>query len=275
MKEKSGHKAKKSLGQNFLVSGRVIGRIVDALTRGETLPVFEIGPGLGALTIPLAETGVLLTAFEIDRGLAELIRARCEKYDNVEIVTADIREIDFDNEALTRGWDRYLVVGNIPYLLTSTIMLKLPEGQKCAASVIMIQKEVGDRILATPGERNCGILSVFMQAYLDISRVTTARAGSFRPRPEIDSVVLKFKPRALDGVPEDRKDFLGFIKMGFSQRRKKLSSLIRNSYGEGGRDFAGSLAEATGLDLGRRPEQLALGDWFVLYRGYKELQGSR
>ncbi len=275
MKNRSGPGPKKSLGQNFLISQAVIGRIVDAVTEGSGLPVFEIGPGRGAVTFPLAKAGARIAAFEVDSRLAADLRESCGAYPEVEIVDADIRNIDFDQEAGKRGWEEYVIVGNIPYMLTSSILIMLPEARRSARAVIMIQKEVGERILASPGERDCGILSVFMQAYFGIERVVRVKAGSFIPRPKIDSVVLKFVPVAIENAPKDRKEFLGFLKTGFSQRRKKLSNLIKGPLDIDKKDFTKELENVTGIDLGNRAEELSLADWFILFREHRELMKKR
>ncbi|MBU8922357.1 MAG: 16S rRNA (adenine(1518)-N(6)/adenine(1519)-N(6))-dimethyltransferase RsmA [Bacteroidales bacterium] len=258
-------RAKKSLGQNFLISGKVIDRIVKALDPGSGIPIMEIGPGTGALTGPLAEKGARIAAFELDRRLSKELGERFAGSDNVEIVEADVREIDFDLEAKRREWEKYRVAGNIPYLLTSTIMIKLGLLERSAGAVIMVQKEVGERILTSPGKRGCGILSVFLQAWFDISMVTTARAGAFIPKPKVDSVVLSFTPEAREGAPRDRKGFLGFVKISFSQRRKKLVNVLGNLLGEGGKPEAAALMGEAGTDAGLRPEELSLDDWFRLY----------
>ncbi|MBN2070764.1 MAG: ribosomal RNA small subunit methyltransferase A [Candidatus Krumholzibacteriota bacterium] len=271
MIEKSGQRPRKSLGQNFLISKAVIGRIVGAVMQGGPVPVFEIGPGKGALTIPLAEAGARLAAFEVDAGLARQLREVCHSYGSVEIVDADIIDIDFDLEGEKRGWAEYVIAGNIPYMLTSSILLKLPEAVRSTRSVIMMQKEVGERILASPGKRDCGILSVFMQAYFGIEKVAAVKAGSFRPRPKIDSVVLKFEPKQIPGAPEERRSFLLFLKMAFSQRRKKISNLIEGPRGVDKKGFSFELEKKTGVDLGSRAEELSLGQWFILFERYLEL----
>ncbi len=264
--------AKKSLGQNFLVSERVAGRIVGALGLSPGDPVFEIGPGKGALTLPLAAAGARVTAFEIDRGLAGLLKERLGGKRDVEIVNADIRRVDLDKEAVRRGWERYAVIGNIPYLLTGTILIGLVKLERCRRAVIMVQKEVGERVLASPGGRKCGILSIFMQAYMDISRVTSVAAGSFNPRPKVDSVVLCFEPAGRQGAPAERAAFLSFVKEAFSQRRKKLAGVLKNDPAIGGREGVIRLASIAGVDAGKRPEELLVEEWFRLFAGYAELK---
>lgn len=256
-------RARRGLGQNFLVSRGVVERILDAVTAPPMLPVFEIGPGTGALTIPLAGRGAAVAAFEIDGELAAGLSRELEPYPRAEVITADYRGVDLDAEAAARGWESYAVAGNIPYLLTGTILLGLPGLARCRRAVIMVQKEVGERVLAPPGSRRCGIPSVYLQAYLDVSRVMSVHAGSFRPRPKVDSVVLRLEPAAREGAPEDRGAFLALLKASFAQRRKKLSNALAAAYGQGA---AAGLAAASGIDAGRRPEELTLEEWFALSR---------
>jgi 16S rRNA (adenine1518-N6/adenine1519-N6)-dimethyltransferase len=254
--------AKKSLGQNFLVSDGAIKGIISAVTAGDGLPVFEIGPGRGALTLPMASGGTQIAAFEIDEALAEETAGRLEELGNAEIVVADIRDIDLDAEAAGRGWNGYALAGNIPYLLTSTILLGLPSLERCRRAVIMVQKEVGERVLALPGSRNGGILSIYLQSYLAIKKVMTLKPGSFRPRPKVDSIVLVFVPLGRENAPGDCEGFLSFLKSAFSQRRKKLANALK---GVPGIPDAAGLERASGVDVGRRAEELILEEWFALY----------
>jgi 16S rRNA (adenine1518-N6/adenine1519-N6)-dimethyltransferase len=258
----SRREAKKSLGQNFLVSDGVIRGIIAAVTEDPDLPVLEIGPGKGALTIPLALGGTQIAAFEIDGDLAGETAAQLGAVGGAEIVHADIRGVDLDKEARRRGWQGYALAGNIPYLLTGTVLLGLPSLEGCRRAVIMVQREVGDRILTPAGSRGCGIMSVYLQAYLEISKVMTVRPGSFRPRPKVDSVVLLFLPREREGAPADREGFLAFLKAAFSQRRKKLANVLKGMRCAPG---PGELEQASGIDTGRRPEELGLQEWFALY----------
>jgi 16S rRNA (adenine1518-N6/adenine1519-N6)-dimethyltransferase len=267
--------AKKSLGQNFLVSEGVAARIVEALTPGSEDLIFEIGPGRGALTYPLSESGAHIVAVEIDSGLAGFLEGAFGDRDNVEIVCSDIREVDLDGAAAARGKERYKIAGNIPYHLTSVILLDLARWRDMEEAVIMVQQEVAERVLARPGERNCGILSVFLQSYLGIERIMRVRPGSFSPRPKVESAVLRFAPLKERVGPGDRRGFLELLKKVFSQRRKKLRSALRGASGTPHARDVTELAEATGTDLDRRPEELDLASWVTLYNGYQELLGRK
>ncbi len=264
--------AKKSLGQNFLVSDGAIKGIISAVMADDGLPVFEIGPGRGALTVPMAAGGTQIAAFEIDEALAEEAAGRLEGLENAEIVLADIRDVDLDAEAAGRGWDGYALAGNIPYLLTSTMLLGLPSLERCRRAVIMVQKEVGERVLAAPGSRNSGILPVYLQSYLAIKKVMTLKPGSFRPKPKVDSIVLVFTPVSRENAPGNCEGFLSFLKSAFSQRRKKLANALRAVPGIPERT---ELEKLSGVDLGCRPEELGLEEWFALYAAVAGCEDDR
>lgn len=259
------HEAKRSLGQNFLVSNATAARIVDEARVSPGELVFEIGPGRGALTLPLAGTGAHVVAFEIDRSLAGELAERFRGRGDVEILHRDIREADLDGEAEKRGFDTFTLLGNIPYNLTSTILLGLPGWKGCKAAILMVQREVGDRITAAPGVRECGILSVYMQSYMDIERVMRIRPGSFRPRPKVESVLLRFTPRGGAAGPERRGDFLEFLKRAFSQRRKKLGSIVREVFGMGDASDLIRLGRESGASMDDRPEELSMEQWWRLF----------
>lgn len=264
-------RAKKSLGQNFLASPRVAERIAGFLDPVPGDLVFEIGPGRGALTAPLALSGAGFAAFEIDGALAAELRAAYDSRPNVEIVEADIREVDLDEEAGRRGAKTFKLAGNIPYNLTSTILIDLARWRQLGVAVLMVQREVGDRVLSPPGSRNCGILSIFLRSYFIMERMLTVRPGSFTPPPKVMSVVVRFTPDNASTGPADRGAYLSFLKACFSQRRKKLRGVVQALDVPGG---AGALAGRAGIDLDRRPEELALDEWFALYDAWRALKGG-
>ncbi len=259
------HEAKRSLGQNFLVSRETAARIVEEARVCPGELVFEIGPGRGALTLPLAGTGARVVAFEVDRSLSKELGERFRASEEVEILHRDIREVGLDEEAERRGFETFTLLGNIPYNLTSTILLDLPGWNRCRAALLMVQREVGERVLAPPGVRECGILSVYMQSYMDIERVLRVRPGSFSPRPKVESVLLRFTPRTEDRGPVGRDEFLGFLKRAFSQRRKKLGSIFRDVFGMGDAGDLKRLGRDSGASMDDRPEDLSLEQWWRLF----------
>ena len=173
-------RAIKSLGQHFLASEAVARRIAGSLRSAPGDLVFEIGPGRGALTIPLARSGAAIVAYEIDAALVDLLREKCAAQPNVEIYHADIRTVNLDAAADERGKASFKIAGNIPYNLTSTILIDLARWQLVSEAVLMVQREVGERILASPGDRRCGILSIFLQSYFIIIKLLKVRPGSSR-----------------------------------------------------------------------------------------------
>ena len=266
-------RAKKSLGQNYLINSSAARRIVEALRLEPGELVFEIGAGKGALTDLLAETGARTVSLEIDRRLCEELRDRFSGTDNVEILNADVMDLDFDSEALNRKSGEYKVIGNIPYMLTSSILLKLPDSHGARCSVIMVQKEVADRILEEPGSRNCGVLTIYLRSYLKEEKVMDVGAGSFYPQPEVDSAVCRFYPLKLEGAPEDKGLYLRFLKRAFSKRRKKLRNSLLNCGAEEKRRIQRELERQTGIDMNRRAENLDLEEWFRLFDSYKNSVG--
>jgi 16S rRNA (adenine1518-N6/adenine1519-N6)-dimethyltransferase len=266
-------RAKKSLGQNYLVNAGAAERIVEALQPVPGDLIFEIGAGKGALTEHLAESGAMTVSYEIDSRHCGELREVFSGYDNVEIVEGDILEADFDGEARRRGRDSFKIIGNIPYMLTSSILVKLPCWKNAVCAVIMVQKEVAERILEKPGNRNCGIMTVFLQSYLDVERVIDLKAGSFRPPPRVDSTVCRFVPSPEKNFPGDRCSYLNFLKLAFSRRRKKLrNSLLQTGAGEK-RELQAALEKSSGIDLNRRAENLNLEEWFSLFEAYGEIVG--
>ncbi len=270
--KQTSSRPKKSLGQNFLVSKGVAGKIVDAVSPERDELIFEIGPGRGALTVPLGKTGARIVAYEIDEALAVKVREKCGELGGVEIIVADIRDVDLDREASVRNKTAYKLVGNIPYHLTGTILTDLPRWRGCAGAVLMVQREVGERVMAAPGERRCGILTVYLQSYFEVTKVARIRPGSFRPSPKVESVVLKFVPKDSPAFPTQEESFLSFLKLCFSQRRKKLKHVFRDSLGIKDASTLVRIVERVGVDLEKRPEELELDDWFRLYRDSKGIK---
>jgi 16S rRNA (adenine1518-N6/adenine1519-N6)-dimethyltransferase len=264
-------KAKKSLGQNYLVADAVAGRIVEAISPKAGELIFEIGPGKGALTSHLSASGADIVAFEIDKVLAEELKQVFRDNENVEIVREDILKVDFGTEAEKRGKKSYKIIGNIPYMLTSTIILRIPAETGSTIAVIMVQKEVADRIVTPVGETNCGLLTVFLQSYLKVERVLKVAAGSFRPRPGVDSAVLRLTPVREKGAPVDRELYFAFLKKAFSMRRKKLRNVLFRSDAAAKRAGVKRLETLSGVDMGKRAENLKLEDWFNLFSSYVEM----
>ncbi len=260
------HRPKRSLGQHFLVDGNLQRKIVQSLDPSPEDEVLEIGPGRGALTRHLAGRCGSLLLVELDRDLAGALEEEYGSMPGVRLLEADILDIRLGD--LTPHVDRLKVVGNIPYNITTPILFHLLDRPRPAEILLMVQKEVGERILAPPGTSAYGALSVGVRTVAAVERVLKVPASAFRPRPSVDSVVVRvlpLRPEPLSREEEERVRQL--TRMAFQQRRKQLQSILRSrphrplSWADIGR-----LEEATGFDLRRRPETFSPEDFVVLAR---------
>jgi 16S rRNA (adenine1518-N6/adenine1519-N6)-dimethyltransferase len=218
---------KPKLGQNFLRDQNAIRRIADALGDLSRQTVVEIGPGQGAITRALAERASHVVAIELDRELAARLRAEFPP-DRVTVVEQDVLAFDFAAASVGAG-GRLAVAGNLPYYITSPILLKLAASHSALNhAVLMVQREVGARIVAAPGSRDYGLLSVTVQMYGPVAPLFTLPPGAFSPPPEVHSTILRwrFAPRFVElGVDGDA--FLGFVRQAFAQKRKTLANNLR------------------------------------------------
>lgn len=237
-------RAKKSLGQNFLVDRSAAVRIVDALGDVSGTTVVEIGPGRGALTALLAERTPHLIAIELDRVLAAQLRMKYANRQNLEILEADVLDVNFASllgptPGRTLGGfvsqtEKVRVVGNIPYYITSDILLHLFEfHDNFETIVIMVQKEVADRIAAKPGTRDYGLLSATCQLYAKVEKLFTLPSGAFSPPPKVDSSVIRLtlQPR-WNELGVELEGFVNFLKLSFAQKRKTLLNNLKENYGD-------------------------------------------
>ena len=225
---------KKSLGQNFLIDAGIIRKIADAgdISYGDI--VVEIGAGMGGLTFLLAQKTDKLLAVEIDSRLAEYLKNSPELGDNVRILNKDILKTDLPAEIEARGWDSDLpitVMGNLPYYITTPIIMKmLEEYDKVKSMVFMVQKEVAERLLAMPGTKDYGSLTVAAGYYCRLSRVIDVPPHCFMPQPGVNSTVLKFERYGEPPVRLIDKDcFFRTVRAAFGQRRKTLLNALANS----------------------------------------------
>lgn len=254
----SVHRAKKSLGQNFLVDPGQQRRIVAALDPQPADTVIEIGPGQGALTRHLVTLVGRLILIELDRDLAPALAREFANEEHVRVVEANV--LDVNLPAIAGDMAHVKVIGNIPYNITTPIIFHLlARRRRPAVIVLLIQREVADRILADPGTREYGALSVGVRAVADVERVCHIGRGSFRPVPRVDSTVLRITPHAPPRLTEDDEGALRRLtRVVFSQRRKQLQKILRTApeYALSASDVA-TLHQRTGIDLELRPEQLA------------------
>ena len=257
-------RTKKSLGQNFLKDENTVEAIADAAGCGPTDTVVEIGPGLGVLTDALSRRAGRVVAVEIDDRLIPILKARFALRKNVEIVHEDILKFDWTGIKTEKGGSLY-IAGNLPYYITTPILLGILEKKVPARSItVMVQKEVADRIAAPPGGKDYGVLSLSLQYYGYPRKVIDVPAEYFEPRPKVDSavVVLELKDkRALDG--EGEKKFFRLVKQAFSQRRKTLSNSLSGFCGKT-KDEIERILDENGIDPKRRAETLSLDEYIKL-----------
>ena len=255
-------KARKRFGQHFLEPAWVV-KLVDAIAPLPTDQMIEIGPGRAALTGPLAARVERLVAVEIDRDLAAALTAR--QIPNLTVVTADVLDVDLGELAkreLNASADRKVrVVGNLPYNISSPILLRLL-GAAAATNAfqdatLMLQKEVAERLIAEPGTGDYGVLTITAALGADITRVLSLPPGAFRPMPKVHSAVVRltFRPPAVD--MKDQRLLVELVRSVFTQRRKTLSNALASFAAGRGRDAKAALA-AAGIDPSRRPETLEL-----------------
>ena len=249
---------KKSLGQNFVQDPHALEKIVAAAELSPDDTVLEIGPGTGALTEFLAQIARRVIAVELDMRLQPILSAALGHLRHVEFVYADILKTDVP--ALV-GVGDYVVVANVPYYITSAILRSLLDSPHRPRRIVMtVQLEVAERLVAKPGDMN--LLAVSAQFYAKTRNVARLKAGTFWPRPDVDSAIVRLDtyPQPIVAVP-DEQTFFRIVKAGFSQKRKQL----KNALGDEG---SALLAQA-GIDPKRRAETLTLDEWAALARASK------
>lgn len=260
-----GLRASHRLGQNFLIAPAVVEGILLAAEIQPGDRVLEIGPGIGTLTQALAEAGAIVTAVELDKKLPAVLAETLKGYDNVTIVPGDILKVDIEG---LMGGEPFKVVANLPYYITTPILLALLERKlNISLLVTMVQKEVAERMTAAPGGKDYGALSVAVQYYTEPDIVLTVPPKSFHPAPEVDSVVIRCRRREAPPVDcRDEKMFFRVARASFGQRRKTLVNALK---GAGFlKDDVDRAAAAAGLDLGRRGETLSLEEFARLADGF-------
>jgi 16S rRNA (adenine1518-N6/adenine1519-N6)-dimethyltransferase len=258
------------LGQNFLVNVQARATIADALGDVSQRTVVEIGPGRGAITGILAKRARRLIAIELDREMAPRLREQFAQQEQVKIVEQDVLRVDF--EALRAGDERLAVIGNLPYYITSEILLRLFRFHAAIdRAVIMIQREVADRVAAEPGTRDYGMLSATAQMYARVEKLLTLPPEDFSPPPEVHSTVLRLTmaPR-WEELRVDPEGFQAFLRLCFAQKRKTLGKNLRVAGLETGA-IAQALEEC-GIGANARAEEVGLEESAALYR---KLYGDR
>ncbi len=261
-------RAKKRLGQNFLVDESYARRIVGALSvrAGETL--VEIGPGRGALTALLLEKGARVVAVELDRELVPVLLERFGGRDEFKLIEADALRVDFCEAVAPARSAR--VVANLPYNISTAIMQRLVEQRACVPEmVLMLQREVVERITAPPGSAERGYLTVLVEAFCSAEALFDVPPGAFRPVPKVWSTVARLRARAAGVEKVDERLFQRLAGAAFAQKRKTILNNLRTAPEDLRARFeerggAASLLEAAGVDARKRAEALTLAEWLRL-----------
>lgn len=259
-----GLKALKSRGQNFLSDPNQARAIVRSTGLGEGDSVLEIGPGLGALTVPLLEAGVNVVAVEVDRGLAQYLTEEVAPLfpDRMTLINEDILSVGLDDIA-DRFGSKFSIVGNLPYIISSELLLKMLDGRRVIhKATVMFQKELADRLAASPGNRDYGRLSVLTGYYTNVRRVMHVGPESFFPRPKVGSSVIEIEFKN-DPEPELLSDekFRQVIAASFAKRRKTIKNSLRSFFSQQDVD---QMLEKAGIDPGRRAETLSVEEFVML-----------
>jgi 16S rRNA (adenine1518-N6/adenine1519-N6)-dimethyltransferase len=264
--EKYGFAFKKSLGQNFLIDTNILHNIIAAADLGKEKAAIEIGPGIGALTEQLGRAAGKVMAIEIDQRLLPILSDTLSPYENIEIVHGDVLDLDLSGlmEQKLAGFEKISVVANLPYYVTTPILMKLLEERLPLENiVVMIQKEVAERIAAKPGTKEYGSLSVAAQFYADTQVAMIVPASVFVPRPNVDSAVIRLKVRDRPAVDVDNEDvFFRVVKASFALRRKTLlNNLMNGLFLKTQKDEVVQMLTDIGIDPTRRGETLNIEEF--------------
>lgn len=267
------HRAKKSLGQNFLIDPNVQRKIVDALEPSPDDEVMEIGPGQGALTRHLAGRAGRLVLVELDDALAARLQAEYADTPSVTVIHRDVLQVPL--EEVSADPARLKVIGNIPYNITTPILFGLLERRpRPREIVLMIQREVAERIVAPPGSKTYGALAVGVRALADVERVMNVSRNAFRPVPDVESAVIRVVPHDPPRIsPEDETALRALTRFAFGQRRKQFQRILRDAYGLSVEQVE-TLARETGMDLQARPESFSPERFIDLARALRTVASA-
>ena len=248
---------KKSLGQNFIIDIEIINQIIEIAGLSKDDEILEIGAGLGTLTMYLAEKVKRVVAIEKDRRLSKELEKSLSEIKNLELYNEDILQVDlkrFYNE------NKMKVVSNLPYSISSPILIRLLEKRELfSLIVIMIQREVGDRIAAKPGGKDYGSLSILLQTYMEVTIGLSVPSDAFWPKPKVESVVIKLIPLDRPRIKiTDEKLFNKIVRTAFSTRRKILGNALSSIFPK---DKLNAILDSSGIDRTRRAETLSIEEF--------------
>ncbi len=260
-------KANKSLGQNFLINEEVVNKIVEASQITEQDLVIEIGPGLGTLTKSLLEKAGKVICIELDSKMLNILEDRFSLYNNFELINNDVLKVDLKNiiksEKKKGQIKNVKIVANLPYYITTPIIMKLLEEELDLESItVMIQKEVADRLIAIPGGKNTGAITYSVYYYTTSESILEVPNSSFIPEPEVTSKVIKLNIRKVPAVnPKDKDKMFKIIKNAFMQKRKTLLNSLTNNGIFKDKQQGINILHGLNMKENIRPEELSLEDF--------------
>ena len=270
IRERYNFQLSRSLGQNFITDRSIIERIVEGAGVGENDLVIEIGPGIGVLTAEAAEAAARVIAVEIDSKLIPILSETLAEYDNIKVINQDILKTDVnkiieEEKAAGNFTGAVRIIGNLPYYITTPIIMGLLEsGVKADSITVMMQKEVADRIKASPGSKTYGAISAAVQYYCIVEQIASVPKEVFVPRPKVDSAVLNLHIRKEKPVElTDEKMFFACIRSGFGQRRKTLLNSLTGTAGLSKEDIR-TILSTVGIDPVRRAETLNMEEFAAI-----------
>lgn len=276
--QRYGFKFTKSLGQNFLINESILDEIVESANISDDDVVLEIGTGIGTLTSKLCERAKKVIAVEIDKNLLPILQETLSDFDNITIINKDILKIDINEELTNLGINQKIkVVANLPYYITTPIIMKiLEEKVNIDCMVLMLQKEVANRINATTSTKDYGSLSIAVQYYCDTDIVCKVPKNSFIPEPNVDSLVIKLSVNEKRKVDiEDEDLFFKIVRGSFSKRRKTILNSLAGYENLVDKEKIEKILEKANIDTKRRGETLSIYEFAILTRAYKDyLQNS-
>ena len=253
--EQNGFSLKKKFGQNFIVDENIINSIIEKSEIDKDALVIEVGPGAGSLTYKLGKSAKNVLCYEIDTTLKDVLESNIGELDNVEVIYEDFLKVNVLEGIKKYEYKKLYLVANLPYYITTPIIIKIVEDNiPVNKMVVMVQKEVGDRFKATPGNKEYGSLSVFLNYYFDTRKLMDVSANVFIPKPNVDSIIVEFKKK--DNIIEvkDKELFFKLIRDSFTQKRKTL----RNNLKGYDLEKVENVLKKHNLDLSVRAEQLSL-----------------
>lgn len=239
---------KKSWGQNFIIDKNIINKIIAIIKPDINEHIIEIGPGKGALTLPIAKISKKITCIEIDPLLCKYLKHK--EIPNLEIINKDFLDFKLDFKSPKR------VIGNLPYYISSPIIFKLIKNKNISEFIIMIQKELADRICAEPNCKDYSRISIMAQTFCDVSYECSISRNIFNPKPKVNSSIIRLKKKNID---IDLDKFLYFIKVAFRHRRKKVINNLKT-------EFPMMIKDEIFID--KRPENISVNDYIEIFNKY-------